>query len=132
MFMLMDIIVAMEHMLRLTTAAARTAQHMIIGVRKETRIHIPENGGQKIRVLHIHRIHIHRIAQQGRKVMATKIKCSVVVPNHGRDITKLIESIPKSKSIEIVVVDEGKERSDQKAFQFYGFSFDYELATKDE
>ena len=41
---------------------------------------------------------------------------SVIVPNHGRDLTELIESVNRStyKNVEIVVVDEGKERSVQR------------------
>jgi glycosyltransferase involved in cell wall biosynthesis len=37
---------------------------------------------------------------------------SVVVPNHGRDLTLLKKSLPKN--VELIVVDEGKERSEQR------------------
>lgn len=37
---------------------------------------------------------------------------SVIVPNHGRDLKKLIYSLPNS--VELVVVDEGLERSTQR------------------
>jgi glycosyltransferase involved in cell wall biosynthesis len=37
---------------------------------------------------------------------------SVVVPNHGRDLTVLKASLPKD--VELIVVDEGKERSEQR------------------
>lgn len=37
---------------------------------------------------------------------------SVIVPNHGRDLTILKDSLPKS--VELIVVDEGKERSEQR------------------
>jgi len=49
-----------------------------------------------------------------KKKKDPEISVSVIVPNHGRDITKLIDSIPKSKSIELIVIDEGKERSEQR------------------
>ena len=42
------------------------------------------------------------------------MQLSVIVPNHGRDISQLRKSIPVSKDIEIIVVDEGLERSQQR------------------
>ncbi|NQS88389.1 glycosyltransferase [Patescibacteria group bacterium] len=40
------------------------------------------------------------------------MKISVIVPNHGRDITRLIESLPTH--VELLHVDEGLERSEQR------------------
>lgn len=44
------------------------------------------------------------------------MKVSIIVPNHGRDIHKLLESVNNStyKNVELIVVDEGKERSIQR------------------
>ncbi|MFH1317772.1 MAG: glycosyltransferase family 2 protein [Candidatus Omnitrophota bacterium] len=41
---------------------------------------------------------------------------SVIVPNHGRDLTRLVKSVNYSSytKIELVIVDEGKERSAQR------------------
>jgi len=46
-----------------------------------------------------------------------KLKVSVIIPTHrGRDLTKTIDSIKKStyNNIEIIIVDENKERSEQR------------------
>jgi glycosyltransferase involved in cell wall biosynthesis len=43
------------------------------------------------------------------------MRVSVIVPNHGRDLTKLIDSVNKSTVIpELIVIDIGKERSEQR------------------
>ena len=39
---------------------------------------------------------------------------SVIVPNHGRDITKLYESLPTYENIELVHINRGLERSAQR------------------
>ena len=41
---------------------------------------------------------------------------SIIIPNHGRDLTRLLESIKNSiyKDYEVIVIDEGKERSKQR------------------
>lgn len=48
------------------------------------------------------------------------MKISIIVPNHGRDISKLLESIERSTypadKIETIVVDMGKERSYQRNY----------------
>lgn len=48
--------------------------------------------------------------------MKIKGLVSVIVPNHGRDITDLVRSVNAStyRHIELIVVDEGKERSAQR------------------
>jgi glycosyltransferase involved in cell wall biosynthesis len=42
------------------------------------------------------------------------LKVSVIIPNHGRDISKLLDSLPKDDSVEVIHVNEGKERSEQR------------------
>lgn len=41
---------------------------------------------------------------------------SIICPNHGRDLTELIESVENStyKDVELIIVDEGEERSVQR------------------
>lgn len=40
------------------------------------------------------------------------MKTSVIVPNHGRDISKLVESV--GNDAELIVIDQGLERSEQR------------------
>jgi glycosyltransferase involved in cell wall biosynthesis len=42
------------------------------------------------------------------------MKFSIVVANHGRDLTELKKSIPCDEDVELIVIDEGKERSWQR------------------
>lgn len=56
-------------------------------------------------------------------------KVSVIVPNNGRDLTALVRSVNNStyKNIEVIVVDEGKERSVQRNLGFERSSGEYLL-----